>query len=294
MRLSVLVLLFFPLLGFGQSASFPDIGFTWTEAHYGMMGMESSTPGVHEVVDTMTIGEHLYHKVGLAYFRAENQKWYTKESVEAEEVLYMDYSLEAGDTLYYSNPYIPQEQQVPYFNVTLTDTVEMLNGEFVKRLHLSYGSDSMQAFDIWYENMGPEYGLFRHGFAPPWKLDYGWVETVCMVNEIGELLYENPVPDITYAIGWPSEIVYENCYWYVGLEEYEQNLITIYPNPASHELLLSHSSPEMVIRMFDASGRELQVTRQASKVIVSELESGYYVLHLDYLGSTSVHRFYKE
>jgi subtilisin family serine protease len=58
----------------------------------------------------------------------------------------------------------------------------------------------------------------------------------------------------------------------------------VYPNPASHTLVLSSSIQNRTAKLFDMNGRILPVRIAGNSLDVSNLESGLYVLHMEVNG----------
>lgn len=100
-------------------------------------------------------------------------------------------------------------------------------------------------------------------------------------------IYTDIIPN---AAGCDSIITINLTMSYTGLNELENNAIHIYPNPTSESITLQFSKDVSgsSIEIIDESGRVVLVSEvhsNAIKLDVSKLESGFYYITLDGVGS---------
>ena len=75
----------------------------------------------------------------------------------------------------------------------------------------------------------------------------------------------------------------------LSMEENNVLAISVYPNPAANEIFLETES-ELSFRMYNVSGQIVKSGTTASRINVSDLPEGMYILQMNVNGSLQIER----
>ena len=73
-------------------------------------------------------------------------------------------------------------------------------------------------------------------------------------------------------------------------EQFKNNNITLYPNPAASVINVSAAAQDVQYNMFDLSGRQVVPKSNGNTIDVSSLQEGVYILQLNVSGAISQHK----
>jgi len=175
--------------------------------------------------------------------------------------LYFDFDVKVGDTLSLYSPYFHLSQSDTFY-VTQIDSVN-LGGIYRKRVSTNFKTNGILIpADDWIEGFGTFKGLHYGGY-PPYVGVY--ISLLCFSNN-AQIIYQS-------AAGY--------CYYKnVGIKEFENQLISIYPNPVTDHLFIKTAQTnEYVLQIFDICGRlvfEQELNKRESMVPISNLKKGIY------------------
>jgi hypothetical protein len=252
----------------------PDSSATWTTSIWSW-----AWPWQYHLlyVDQLQIGndtlisDKLYKRVGLGFFRVEDEKVFYKGEIpfaigspDSTEILLYDFGLQVGDTFALTEEYI--------ITVSSIDSI-MLNGVNYEKINFADA----------YNNQGVD-GLSPIG--PPFT-EYCWIKG------IGSALGFFP-----YFPYFESEIQF-NCFTKngeaillnietggtcdnVGLAKVPKDKeIILYPNPSSGIIYLKSDDPMKQVTIYDFMGRVLSVeppSGNPQNINLSYLKGGIYYL----------------
>jgi hypothetical protein len=121
----------------------------------------------------------------------------------------------------------------------------------------------------------------------------GETDPVLIVTEAGSYTVSGSpaeCPDFVQTMGIPLDVVVENCNP-AGLDENALAPAAVYPNPASSELTVEHTSERIAnIRIHNQLGqfvREIPVNDLSATFSVAQLQKGLYFVTVNYDGSGS-------
>ena len=288
--------LFFVILSiqsFGQISPLPEVGSTWSQASFGMFGLESLDPYLYSAEEIVLIDEIPYTKIGEGYFREEGDIWFCRTETDSIDHLLYDFNLEEGDTLFLSNPFIlgwGDFSIAEFAVVQSTEMVEMENGSVRKRQNfISYSvledGEFLAEEESVIAGIGSLENLFYFGFLGE-QLDWEVNQLVCFHSDNNQLIYENPVEGYWGVDSEP--VIYENCDWYVGISELnELSGISVFPNPVMDKLNLDFSGSnqnEALVTISNLQGKTIlkkKIFNSDPILSLGHLDSGIYYLTLD-------------
>lgn len=190
------------------------------------------------------------------FLREENNKWFTYDMSQNQDMLLFDFTLAVNDTVVSAFTYPSQGTIL----VTAVDSV-LIDSVLKKRFHLNipYGADYI------IEDIGPNSGLFENMVFFEWES-----KLICYAeNNVPVWLDSNEECNLNVNI--PEEIV--------GLES-----CSVYPNPAEGYTILS-VVPELLgfdILLVDWSGQivfsQSSLKETSIKILLSAFPSGLYLL----------------
>ena len=282
LRLLMAVLLSSPFsVAAQQETAFPneyatwDIGSSWIEIGDPPAGnqlytrldqieavlMESSDSLMMLYYDGMPIGDY-YSTTDKVYFKFISHYRPFNFDFNVDTGVYYplyDFTLEVGDTAY------PDSYGAgpPYYITVDSITMEEHNGAMLKHFHLSNS-------DIIIEKIGSIEGLFR-----PYSSSFEMNQTLCSYG--GSFVTGNSGTGYSYSI--------EDCLPSgMGLENYELNSLTAYPNPADNLMQVTSSFPISTCRVYSTIGTMVKIPTEIQEnnleLVVSGLSSGSYFLEL--------------
>ena len=229
--------------------------------------------------DTITIGNKLYfmtqgHWWDTLYIREEINTGQLFRYFEGNEYLICDMSLDVGDTYTFPVFDVPYHYYHEEGTTTIVDSVRYIDGK--KIIYFQWLDESPyyngHYYDAFYrlcfvEGIGPTYGPFGYSPFP-------------MERILGVMLCVKKDDTLAYMT---SPLL--GCFqWGSSISEYEENLIKVYPNPATNKLKIEISDPNLhfgKIIITDIFGREVYVREAFSvsdEITVSHLSSGMYIL----------------
>lgn len=205
-------------VSYAQNIPFPGIGATWTQTGWSPWTNAPGDPYVQSVSDTVSIKGQSYMIVEDYLFRSEGAVWYWMHADSLVERIYMDWTLEVGDTLWCQNPAYPVNPDVGY-----TESVEFMVvfeidsiidelGETRSRWKMDNPEASGWAVPSFVvEGVGNTRGLLEHASFLQ-LADNGSITLVCF--EDAELIIENPLGETYYDLfGNLLNSNYEDCWW---------------------------------------------------------------------------------
>lgn len=75
--------------------------------------------------------------------------------------------------------------------------------------------------------------------------------------------------------------------------DFDENKITIYPNPTADYLTIKSQTPIQEIHVFNALGQKVMMSKESDQITVSHLPSGIYFMEITMNGSRKIQRFIK-
>lgn len=195
------------------------------------------------------------------YFREADNRIY--ESLNDNEYLLYDFNVEHGQDLTIHNPMIGYTAN---FQVSLEDSdpIVLLNGESRKIIDLiCEGSDG--PFEYWIEGLGSSSGFLGSYLS---CLFDRTTSLQCFYSN-DTLIYRNP------AI--------EECWLPTSINEiYQQDQLTIYPNPTKGEAYIGSDIDYDQIKVFSAGGTLVLVLKGRQESIdLSKFMNGLYFIKVE-------------
>ncbi len=191
------------------------------------------------------------------YMRDDNKKiWYRRDS-DDDEILMYDFTANQGDTLSVG-------LQAPY-EPLIVDSIGVVEINDTERI--IYYLSNYEYSETWIDGIGSNKGICWSGSA---LIVGGWYRFLCM-SENGELIYMNPN--------------YESCYLITEINEINNPIIQIYPNP-SKEFIRIENNQNAEIKSITLININGQITKQFDSkktyLDISEITSGLYILKISY------------
>ena len=191
------------------------------------------------------------------FFREDDQKVWIYDN-GTEKLLY-DFALEKGDTFRTDN------QDDIYLIVADTDSIELLNGEKRKAIHL-YCSNETDIDNLWFglqtwvEGIGYLSGILSESSH---CMTDNTNTLLCFYNN-GEMLYSDP---------------YHSYCWTAETEGFPDEATIIYPNPTDDFLqIITDKNIDKAI-IYDNTGKKIVVSEN-NTVNVKNLNSGMYFIKI--------------
>lgn len=198
---------------------------------------------------------------------------------ETEEHLLYDFSLNINDTVtvyplsfeFWQGPLSVYIEQI--------DSI-LIGGSYSKRFKINNYSIPDFHEEYWIQGIGSTLGIFNSGVSAVPLADIEFPVLLCFEKD-GILLYDNP--DFT------------DCYEHypVGINEKENNVFSIYPNPADKNIrIVSKTIPENYY-IYSGTGNEIQrgsFGKMGNSIDISALPAGIYVLIIEGKSSVSITR----
>jgi hypothetical protein len=187
--------------------------------------------------------------------REENQKvWHIGINNYRERLIY-DFDLSVGDTIWLYE-----------FDPMIVDSIQYkpINGENRKHIYFSY-SEYPSLTELWIEGIGSNRGILEPG---PANFDGGGFWLLCM-KENGDLIYMNPN--------------YDNCFLITDIEEINNSLFQVYPNPAQDKIKITNTENIRIesISFVDLKGQKLrEFENNKTEFDLSGISTGIYLLKL--------------
>lgn len=175
-----------------------------------------------------------------------------------DEILLYDFSLNEGDTITVGIPGFECE-----FIVSEIDSLELLNGDFRKRLKLLPSNNSGEV-NYWVQGIGSMSHLT--GFPSSCYTDYPY-DLLCYYED-DELLYSNPN--------------HEPCFYVLPTVDLQSNFdLDIYPNPVRAEIFIDTDLQIENITLYNSYGSKLlNKNSHQERLDVSEFPNGVYFLEI--------------
>ena len=177
-----------------------------------------------------------------------------------EEMLY-DFSMQPGDSIQYYD-----ESESYLVLVSVSDT--LMENDYMprKKFVLQYKEEGYLwdgYYETWIEGIGSLFGLLNPGSL---FLVGGWDNLLCYYED-GDLLFQNPD--------------FNSCYMGTdGVDENEvENLVAVYPNPASGVVRIEGIEAEEVW-LYNALGQVVKRVRNSNEVSLEGLVQGVYLLRI--------------
>ncbi len=225
-------------------------------------------------IDTIINGNHCEKIVtsnDSALNAAYNFAYYMYEDTSLKKIftlddnfnlkLYFDFNVKVGDTLSLYCPYSHLNQSDTFY-VAQIDSVN-LDGIYRKRVSINFKINGILVpADDWIEGFGTFKGLHYGGYPGIGP----YINLLCFSSN-NQIIYQNTG--------------YSNCYYTnVGIKEFENQLISIYPNPVTDHLFIKTAQTnEYFLQIFDIYGRlvfEQELNKRESMVPISNLKKGIY------------------
>ncbi|MDP2723244.1 MAG: T9SS type A sorting domain-containing protein [Bacteroidales bacterium] len=182
--------------------------------------------------------------------------WIRRPPSEIDNLMY-DFTVEAGDSIlvgFFEPVYI------------FVDSISIVTINQQERKKYWFSCKARPYYkETWIEGIGSDKGICWSGSA---SVVGGWFRLLCM-SENQELIYANPN--------------YESCYLITEINETENPLINIYPNPAKNTLIIEHAENFEVksISILNKNGQEIkQFVSSIEQLDLSEIKSGMYFIKI--------------
>lgn len=151
-----------------------------------------------------------------------------------------------------------------------------------------YGQEyiSIAIFNLFASDCGP---------APSRQFDYNFVEQLEVKNHTYEILEEGQGRRLILTDENANRIYYTNAF--LSLDNIEsQRAITLYPNPASETLFISHtgSSEPVRIEIYNLQGQRILQSDFSNQIDVSYFAQGLYFIKFNRETQESIHQFIKK
>ena len=233
----------------------PPIDTTYFTTNY-IIGEDSILNNI-EYKKLFTFTQELPNRVLKGLIREDSTRkvWY-KRIVDENEVLLYDFSLVAGDSLKIGF------DTLDYYYVDSVTTC-IINGNQRRKYWIS----DYDWQETWIEGIGSNRGIINSASA---TIVGGWSWLLC-VSDSGELIYSNPN--------------FESCYLVDGIDELEDPVFHIYPNPAKNLLNINNSRNNEIesILLINVSGKIIKrFDSRKTRLDISDINSGLYFLRVFY------------
>lgn len=190
------------------------------------------------------------------------------------EMLLMDLSLEAGDTINTYNwwTYLCLSGYHAPIPTIRIDSVFYVDGRKVQKTNYSVASDSYSDTLLYIEGIGPSVGLLYPFFRGIYS------NLNCYIQD-NDIVYKNMNRNGCSDRGYQDNC---ECCWWVGVDDVEAVTVSIRPNPV-HDVLhieMADSGPT-ALTFVSADGRfmlQREVQGEHVEVNVSAMPSGVYTL----------------
>jgi hypothetical protein len=165
--------------------------------------------------------------IGFIREDIDEKKIFFRENWEVfyppKDRLLYDFSLEIGDTTEVYGLHHCLDNSNTYKVVSM-GTIHLLNDEERKTWHLESIGHNPQETDLWIEGIGSLNGMLFPGCSQMATTSFS-IKLLCYYEDDLKLYMSDE----------------DSCYidWTTGLEAYEENNITLYPNPARNQVTLS-------------------------------------------------------
>lgn len=180
------------------------------------------------------------------------------KKVYFNELLKYDFGVSLGDTVEIYDNYDPV--------IAIVQAIDsiLINGDYRKKIILNYLE--WGGTEIWIEGIGSTLGVLESGRA-----NYlgGWTWLNCM-SQNNELVYMNPNINSCYLIS-------------TGVEEINNSLIEIYPNPALDKIKIKNTENIKIesISILDLKGGKImEFGNKQTELDISGISCGIYILNL--------------
>lgn len=241
---------------------------------------------LEHMVISLNVNLDLPPNTGDYFFRVEGQKvfyknrWHDPDNFSSPtEWLYYDFSAEVGETV------VTQSISQPGFlhhNASATvvekSIIQLMDGVDRIRMVLELGNSGRLE---WIEGIGnAKGGLFR----PDWRMNEENLMD-CISNINGTIWIDEEFTEEqceAAKIGWIDEPL--ECESTLSSSELEVNHFSIYPNPASDQLVIenNYSSPVSLF-IYDVLGNQVltkKMTSSITQIDCSDLNFGYYMIQI--------------
>lgn len=244
MRLSIIIIQFVFIVSFVNAQSFLNSNKIWNVVE--CWGLSCNTV-TYQIKGDSLINSNLYKKLYASKDSSSLNQFFHSLLLEdslgrifrfknGQNLLLYDFSLTKGDTIIDS--YCSDIHIVDY-----VDTVQLLNGEFRKRIKFTNWFD-----ESWVEGIGSLDGII-HPFHTDCGADFGLF--LNCFRENGTIKYNNP--DIN------------GCYYqYVGFANPKKNLLVkVFPNPskAKYYFEFGHLKNKFSISILNPFGQQIMVKK---------------------------------
>ena len=140
---------------------------------------------------------------------------------------------------------------------------------------ISAGADSVEGVVAWYQNLD---GLGTFGPQEIVEDNSNGTRSV-----FSEDIDEDGDNDILTSLWWENTINWHENYTILGNVDFEESLISIYPNPTSNFLTIQNQNGldiESVV-LYDTLGRKVMENTESTEAIdISNLTTGIYFIHI--------------
>ncbi|MBU2557235.1 MAG: T9SS type A sorting domain-containing protein [Bacteroidetes bacterium] len=185
-------------------------------------------------------------------------RWHSDE----EEFLAYDFSIDVGDSV------LAGVDNPEYLRVDSISEIE-INQSQRKKFWLSAINYPTYYNETWIEGIGSNKGICWSGSI---FVVGGWFRLLCM-HENETLIYSNPN--------------YESCYLITDINEIENPIMEVFPNPATTQTWLqlpeNTALSQIQIELYSPAGKLLHKTKPSSnfhKIDVAHLPKGLYLVRL--------------
>jgi len=140
---------------------------------------------------------------------------------------------------------------------------------------ISAGADSVEGVVAWYQNLD---GLGTFGPQEIVEDNSNGTRSV-----FSEDIDDDGDNDILTSLWWENTINWHENYTILGNVDFEESLISIYPNPTSNLLTIQNQNGLDIesVSLYDALGRKVMENTESTEAIdISNLTTGIYFIHI--------------
>ena len=140
---------------------------------------------------------------------------------------------------------------------------------------ISAGADSVEGVVAWYQNLD---GLGTYGPQEIVEDNSNGTRSV-----FSEDIDDDGDNDILTSLWWENTINWHENYTILGNVDFEESLISIYPNPTSNLLTIQNQNGLDIesVSLYDALGRKVMENTESTEAIdISNLTTGIYFIHI--------------